>query len=78
MAKTEDYVEALRELDELHAAGGIDRARYEVHRARLLAEAGNPNTALLRTIRTLIAIPVVLVLLLVLLRVLGAIQNAAM
>ena len=78
MAKTEDYVAALSELEQMHASGQIDDARYEVHKAAILGEAGNPNARTLRAIRTLVAIPVALFLFWVLLRVLGAITNAMM
>jgi len=42
MAKTEDYVAALSELEQMHAEGRIEDARYEVHRARLMDEARRP------------------------------------
>ncbi len=41
-----DYAAALRELEQLHDAGQIDTAAYEVHKAKLLAEASHPPRSL--------------------------------
>lgn len=39
MGRAEEYKEALRQLDKMHAEGKIDTARYEKKRAALLAES---------------------------------------
>lgn len=38
-----EYVEALQELERLRAGGEVSQEFYDVHRARLLAEAARPR-----------------------------------
>lgn len=37
------YAEALAELERLRASGEVSQSQYDVHRARLLAEATKPK-----------------------------------
>lgn len=39
MVKPDQYADALRDLDQMHAQGKIGAAEYELHKSRLLAEA---------------------------------------
>lgn len=41
MPKASEYEAALRELEGLRAAGRIDQVTYDLHRSKLLAEAGS-------------------------------------
>lgn len=76
MKTTDEYAAALDDLERMRADGKIDQSRYEVHRAALLGEvAQQGGSQTLRTIRTLVAIPVVLFLIVLVLRILGSIQN---
>lgn len=53
-----DYAAAMRELEQLHSEGKIDQAAYELHKAKLLAEASKP----VRPLSFRIALFVVIVL----------------
>lgn len=68
------YADALRELDQMRAAGQIDAARYDLHRAKLLAEASRPRPTLPTRILALTA--GILIFILVALGIIRAIMAA--
>lgn len=67
------YAEALDELEALHRAGKISDARYELHKTKLMNEATRPRQNPVWRFVSGVGIGlIVLLLLLVALRILGA------
>lgn len=63
-SKSEDYAQALEQLEQLHRSGQISDARYELHKQKLLSEASRPKRSL--GVRILIWVAIVIVLFFVL------------
>lgn len=63
MTRTDDYAQALNELEQLHNAGKIPDVQYELHKARLIAEATKPPSRAGWIILSLLAVAVLVIIL---------------
>lgn len=50
MSKSDQYAQALRDLETLHTEGKIDTAHYQVRKQQLLAESSKPQRGIVAKI----------------------------